>query len=1012
MIITGVFYALIGIKTQRLHIFFSTAYLFSLAVTVLIEYVMHPPISNGVQAAYFIAACATGLAFGSVAMVFADVTEGLGCLLGGFCLSMWFLVLKPGGLLTSTAGKAIFIACFTVSTFALYISHYTRPYGIIGSTSFAGASVVVLGIDCFSRAGLKEFWLYIWGEYQGSILIKRAADRKLDLNDNIFPLNYRGPYPITRGIRVEIACIIFIFVLGVMSQMKVWNIVKQRREARAAEQRRQEEEREKADEDMGRRLEADNEQQRAMWDAVYGGKDKSKGSHLDSGIGTDAPSSVRKSSVSIVSVRDIPEEGMEMQDLNGSHADNGGKFTVHVVQDEITELSSAAGESSPKSVRQNSREPSIPESQVGGAKSIHSVAASTKPMVKDDKKAKVGSKKTSKVTSKPTFVPLPFRVPTDSEPRKDDDTSSVATFAASEHHADRATKSLSRLSLMRKLSGRSHRRNSSLLPGPSEEALITSHGDGDRADSIAATLDGISDKAGSDGASSSSKRQSSEPRDSNTKETVMTPIPVPGTPSPVEASMSKETNLDSGSGINANPTIMDLSNSGHVVIEDASERQTLARESRSIVPSEMPDKDMSEKERSVGADAVSEKTGLQPSRATLAKDLPKGASKVEMAYRTNEWAKHLDRAEAPDLEELKIRESQKAPSADAKEPSAPVNVQALQQTALTAEPAPDVVLTSNAPSDKSRLPSMNRTTSAPSVNNPYRTQQSPRQSRSNSQTSLVSSTGSHEDLSRPSLTRTRGNQSTLSAPRGFRSSSSPLVGSPLASSPIEEDVEATFPSTFVPSSAHLMSQRDTLIRNKPSSTSLLRVASASSFHRSTANNSPGASTPALTILDEGDDNMSLAERRSLLQQDPSRVSIVDRNLSGGTVSPANASRLSLAHYATDSNNPYRQSVSNSNPPHSARVHSIQDPAAVTSWRASLAQLPNTAELQHAAEMERRRLDLLAEKQAQRRSRAVEAGQNEQRQSVLGKEMRRGSMLDAHREAMRRMQGQVNESLKS
>ena len=126
---------------------------------------MHPPISNAVQGAYFIAAFLTGIVFGGGSVVFADVTEGLGCLLGGFCLSMWFLVLKPGGLLTSTAGKAIFIACFTLGGFAFYISHYTRPYGLIGSISFAGASVIVLGIDCFSRAGLKEFWLYIWGKH-------------------------------------------------------------------------------------------------------------------------------------------------------------------------------------------------------------------------------------------------------------------------------------------------------------------------------------------------------------------------------------------------------------------------------------------------------------------------------------------------------------------------------------------------------------------------------------------------------------------------------------------------------------------------------------------------------------------------------------------------------------------------------------------------------------------------------------------------------------------------------
>ena len=166
LMLTGVFYTLIGIKTKWLHIFFSTAYLTSLAVTVLIVYVMHPPISNAVQGAYFVAACVTGLIFGGGSVIFTDVTEGLGCLLGGFSLAMWFLVLVPGGLIKSTAGKTIFIACLTLGSFAFYLSHWTRAYGMIGTTAFAGATVIVIGIDCFSRAGLKEFWLYIWGAYR------------------------------------------------------------------------------------------------------------------------------------------------------------------------------------------------------------------------------------------------------------------------------------------------------------------------------------------------------------------------------------------------------------------------------------------------------------------------------------------------------------------------------------------------------------------------------------------------------------------------------------------------------------------------------------------------------------------------------------------------------------------------------------------------------------------------------------------------------------------------------
>jgi hypothetical protein len=88
----------------------------------------------------------------------------LGCLLGGFCLSMWFLVLKPGGLIADSTGRAIMIGVFCVVGWSLSFSQYTRNYGLIGCTAFGGAMIAILGVDCFSRAGLKEFWLYIWGK--------------------------------------------------------------------------------------------------------------------------------------------------------------------------------------------------------------------------------------------------------------------------------------------------------------------------------------------------------------------------------------------------------------------------------------------------------------------------------------------------------------------------------------------------------------------------------------------------------------------------------------------------------------------------------------------------------------------------------------------------------------------------------------------------------------------------------------------------------------------------------
>lgn len=118
-------------------------------------------------------------------------------------LSFLVLVLQPGGLVKGGYQKIIFILCFSVGLFCLALHHKTRPYGMIFSIAFSGATVTVLGIDFFSRAGLKEFWLYVW-----------------DLNENIFPLG-TDTFPMTRGIRVEIAAIVIICCFGIISQMKL-----------------------------------------------------------------------------------------------------------------------------------------------------------------------------------------------------------------------------------------------------------------------------------------------------------------------------------------------------------------------------------------------------------------------------------------------------------------------------------------------------------------------------------------------------------------------------------------------------------------------------------------------------------------------------------------------------------------------------------------------------------------------------------------------------------------------
>lgn len=935
---------------------------------------MHAPVSNGIQAAYFVAACVTGLIAGALAVTFADITEGLGCFLGGFCLSMWFLILKPGGLIPATAGKVIFIACLTVGAFALYTSHHTRPYGIIGSTSVAGSTVIVLGVDCFSRAGLKEFWLYIWSKAT-TLPVAATTDRALDLNSNIFPPNYNGPYPITRGIRVETAAIVIITLIGVMSQLKIWQIVKQKKEERAAEQQKKEHQRNLSDEEQGRKVENQNQQDRPLWEAMHGSKDTAKVQErfLDSAIGTDEPSSTRKGSLS-------DAEGMEMQDLkdsqNGSNA--GGRVTVHVAQDDFYDIPLAGGEHSADSLPRLSGD----SRNHGQAPAIGGFSTPSSKTSAGKENARASNYTVDpNLTLRPKVVPPPFKVP-ETDSSSDDENSSVAAYAASDQQPDRLSKRLSGFSIMRKLSNRSQR--SYIARDTSDEALIVPHEHHDRASSRAATFDGLSDKD----LSSEDLNYSRGPSPTFNKRNSQASL---------NALVAAAHNM-------RNPTSdPDYIYQAVAVPLPRSRPASFVEHRPNVVPPSG---------RNGEAQAAPETPTQRTAHPNLAaENLPSGGSKIVTAYRTNEWAKHLGGAETPQIDRLKVNKL-RSPEITQGESAAPVNIRALQQTPLNAEPAPVLNNTATLPSAKHHAsnfaarnpfsrkqksehsrPDLHPLTIAKQIErSPSQTSLAKSMSRTSSQTSL-NSNGSRKENYRPPLPRFRSSQSSIPPMRNHRSSSTPLT-SPLVESPIEEGVESSFPARFTPQPTHLMSQRDRIITSKPSSTSLLRTSYS---------NVALDQHPAYRSLEE-DDNISLAQRKSLLKQQPPAMSMTHRSSSGplGTTTP---------RYASGTATPYRSASGASTP---QRLSSGPNPSlyplrpaftprdsTISAWRTSLQ--PNaTAHLQDQ-EIDRRRSELLAMKRKESTGKQELQFAQGVRASVQDKGMRRPDMMQAHKEAMRRMQ---------
>ncbi|KIW89704.1 uncharacterized protein Z519_09860 [Cladophialophora bantiana CBS 173.52] len=373
LIVLGSTYALIGVKTRWVQIFLSCAFLASIATTALVDYVMNPPVTDAVQGGFFVAIFMTGAVFGGGALVFKEVTEGFACLLGGFCFSMWLLTLRAGGLITSSGGKGAFIGIFCVVFWALSWTSYTRPYALIGSISFSGATAFTLGVDCFTRAGLKEFWFYIW-----------------NLNDNLFPLN-TNTFPLTKGIRVEIAVIVICTIIGVLSQLKLWKVVRSKQREKGVVDEEDSRQREAVEAALGRHLQRQNERDKSEWEKQYGDRLTSKRNTV---LWQDLHPEKRYSTVSVVSLEQAPKSGSsENVEMNafgpqrassayGSKNKRQSTLTVDVIEEVEEDMDAVATKERQKALQalESSRNPFGTERKGSGESTA---AQSTRSYLKD-----------------------------------------------------------------------------------------------------------------------------------------------------------------------------------------------------------------------------------------------------------------------------------------------------------------------------------------------------------------------------------------------------------------------------------------------------------------------------------------------------------------------------------------------------------------------------------------------------------------------------------------------------
>lgn len=968
---------------------------------------MNLPVSNAVQGAYVVAVVLPGLIIGGCSLIFSEMAEGLGCLLGGFCFSMWLLVMKAGGLITSTTGKSILIAVISIGAYSLSFSHYTRTYGLIACISFAGSTAIVLGIDFFSRAGLKEFWAYIW-----------------NLNQNLFPLG-ASTYPVTRGIRVEIAAIFIIFLAGLVSQSKVHKMIQDRRAQRIDE--RQENARALEEEEMniGKRIEDQNIVEKVRWEETYGDNIKIKSgdeSTRDSGV-SDMERPTLGPASTITSIVELDGKEIEMSNIPSPTRSNGtglvmsnrnghdGAVTVRVARDVEPESNHCAP------ARQLSRASNPSQTMTNFARdevSVVEIDENSHLATQTSQKPQNGTF-TSVATVAPEVVPLPFKIPED---EVEDNRSSIATTPDEDSGG---------FALLEEPSTRSERESLRFSKGEgvyTEDSVIPYANEDDRASSVAATMDDLSDDEDRETRSVRSScvdqdtaisdaqipaietQQNEQSSVSQTETTIEPPRDAPG--EMVSSSLSEPTPEDKldkvatekpgimlnsefrpESGITVATDILNIPG-GQTVSEDSLPQQKPSNASEDPAATTINCEDG--KNLEANEDATESKLKTEPSvtsspdtkAATLTKDrLPPQLSRVVMSYRTNEWAKHLSHADSPQLEELNISEN--IPEDHKSESAVPVDVEALQQTAHDALP-PSAPRSS---SQQSTSPGLTRSSSTQSNITPFAT------------------IHEHDVSTRNSSQQSLGGHASQRPPRNSPNPNIPelIVESPGKETRASQRHTSQMISPPFGGPNTLMGKRDTMLRNRSSYFPAINSPTRSMTTPGQYQFSPSASPSQIDdetgsirnslshhhlstsspIVPE-DDDIPLSHRRELIRQSTSQPLITPNT-------------------TFNSHQPKRKSAIPS-----PMVREQQ----LASWRQSIANDVQVQKKKEVEALEIRRSMLWQERRVEEMRREVERRQREEKEERWDERVRKGgnagAMEELHRKMLSRMQDEARKGI--
>ncbi|KAF8213159.1 hypothetical protein K438DRAFT_1915348 [Mycena galopus ATCC 62051] len=227
LIITGIPSAFFGHKNRWTSFFLIGFYTLSLVCFVLILKfgiltAVNPP-SKVLRGLFVLASAVAGIAGGGISIFFWKAARYFIGGWGGFALALWLQCFHDGGVIKTIGFRWIF---FIVIGFVLCTIPKIHYHILLISTAMVGSSAFMLGVDCFTTAGLKEF--YIWN---------------LGFRD-LFPkyVNAGIQFPVSQTMQIELGLIGAITLMGIAVQLRVLTVLQKKLQEIADEQKKRDEE--------------------------------------------------------------------------------------------------------------------------------------------------------------------------------------------------------------------------------------------------------------------------------------------------------------------------------------------------------------------------------------------------------------------------------------------------------------------------------------------------------------------------------------------------------------------------------------------------------------------------------------------------------------------------------------------------------------------------------------------------------------------------------------------------